>query len=143
MQSLMHEYGAEAQAVIDRVRASAHDVSRPESGREDAEAGDRTAESARSDGAPDARGPEDGKTPLGETARIRRNLSDDEPARSLFDAAEPAAVEQIEKAVAGYKDTLTGERLTARLNAPLTREEQLKKLKRSQEKARPLNATFP
>jgi hypothetical protein len=68
-------------------------------------------------------------------ARTNEEISDDERQNSLFgSSAEPVAVEQIEQAVSDYKDTLEKERLTAQLNAPLTRDEQLKSLKRSKEK---------
>jgi hypothetical protein len=51
--------------------------------------------------------------------------------RSLFDAPEN---DDVAESAARDRDQLEGERLTAQMNAPLTREEQLKKLKRSKDK---------
>ena len=63
------------------------------------------------------------------TARYQRPA--DARERSLF---EPDENDAVAKSAARDRDQLEGERLTAQLNAPLTREEQLKKLKRSKDK---------
>jgi hypothetical protein len=66
-------------------------------------------------------------------ARRLPRLSDDHAERrnSLFGSDSD---EQVAETAARDRDQFEGERLTAQLNAPLTREEQLKKLKRSKDK---------
>ncbi len=62
-------------------------------------------------------------------AKQRKPDGRDDRTGSLFDSA---TGDQVASEAARDRDTLEGSRLTAQLNAPLTREEQLKKLKRSQ-----------
>ena len=59
-----------------------------------------------------------------------RKPAPEQPANSLFDAAE---AKDVAETSARDRDWLEGQRLTAQMGAPLTREEQLKKLKRSKE----------
>ena len=86
---------------------------------------------------------ESSRTRIGETGRQRRIAPGNDDAErqdslgtsrrvqdSLFGAASD---ETVAAGAARDRDQLQGERLTAQLNAPLTREEQLKKLKRSKD----------
>jgi hypothetical protein len=119
VRSLRKEYGNAANQVIEKVT-----LSRTRSGSDsgDAETGDRTAEDQhqlRRDGP--------GTDPQGSGPKVESA----QQSRSLFDAA---TSDEVAETAARDRDQLEGERLTAQLNAPLTREEQLKKLKRSKDK---------
>jgi hypothetical protein len=124
---LEQAYGTDApRAVIEQVRESQKVLDQTRHAGRGSTGGLRT---------PDGGGSKNGETPLGEAGRQR---SDDAEQDSLFGSSAPAeAVLQIEQAVADYKDTLEKDRLTAQLNTPLTREEQLKKLKRSKRRSKP------
>jgi hypothetical protein len=65
-----------------------------------------------------------------ESENARRPPPDNEREPSLFDAGEN---DEVASDAARDRDQLEGERLTAQLNAPLTRDEQRKKLRRSKE----------
>ena len=69
----------------------------------------------------------------GEAESGRSTEASERPGRSNLNLFGSDENERVAETAARDRDQLQGERLTAQLNAPLTREEQLKKLKRSKE----------